>query len=105
MGTTPFHSWTEARLSVLIQRKTLLPDCTSLARGSGMFPPSLFLYAEHEEPQDQRCYPCKAEGCNVEEHTVSFLLLVTPCPYVGRPYGHNPGTNCVRRPLRMRDKY
>ncbi len=31
--------------------------------------PSLFVHAEREEPQDLRCCPDQAEGCNVEEQT------------------------------------
>src|SRR5205085_164252 len=38
---------------------------------AGLLLPSLFVHAEHEEPQDQRCCPEEAEGCNVEEQTVS----------------------------------
>src|SRR5437763_835443 len=46
-------------------------DGASLDRVAGLLLPSMFVYAEYEEPEDQRRCPEEPEGCNVEEQTVS----------------------------------
>jgi hypothetical protein len=57
-------------------------NTAALARSHSPMLPSLFVHAEHEEPQDLRCCPDQAKGCNVEEQTGSErdsrLLLCAP---------------------------
>src|SRR5581483_2676270 len=38
---------------------------------AGLLLPSLFVHAEHEQPENHQCCPEEAEGGNEREHTVS----------------------------------
>src|SRR5262249_18386952 len=38
---------------------------------SGPPPPTFFVHAEDDQPEDHCCRSEQSEGCNIEEHTVS----------------------------------
>src|SRR5207248_2351024 len=60
---------------------------------AGLLLPSLFVHAEYEEPQDQRCCSNEAEPCKVEEQTVSERRIQEGQPTQTckcRPHAENP---------------
>src|SRR5215510_2410082 len=38
---------------------------------AGQLPPTLFVHAEDDQPEDRCCRSKQSEGCNIEEHSVS----------------------------------